>query len=101
MENGNVVGLLPCHFERGAGGKLLSPSKRRKAILCVQRKLDVSERRACTVLGQTRKTQRRTPRTTDEEERLRTRIIELATQYGRYGYRRVRRYSIRIQRDVW
>ncbi len=67
----------------------MSPSKRRKAILCVQRKLDVSERRACTVLGQARKTQHRTPRITDGEERLRTRIIELATRYGRYGYRRI------------
>ncbi len=41
------------------------------------------------MLGQARKTQRRTPRITDEEERLRARIIELATQYGRYGYRRI------------
>ncbi|MFC1989398.1 IS3 family transposase [Chloroflexota bacterium] len=71
------------------GGKLLSPSKRRKAILCVQRKLGISERRACTVLGQVRKTQRRTPHITDEEERLRIRITELATKYGRYGYRRI------------
>ena len=41
------------------------------------------------MLEQARKTQRRTPRITDEEERLRARIIELATQYGRYGYRRI------------
>ena len=41
------------------------------------------------MLGQARKTQRRTPGITDEEERLRARIIELATQYGRYGYRRI------------
>jgi transposase InsO family protein len=41
------------------------------------------------VLGQARKTQRRTPHITEEEERLAARIIELATQYGRYGYRRV------------
>jgi len=41
------------------------------------------------VLEQARKTQRRTPGITDEEERLRARIIELATQYGRYGYRRI------------
>jgi len=88
-ENGKLVGLLTCHSERGGGGKLLSPSKRRKAILCVQRKLGVSERRACLVLGQARKTQRRTQHITDEEERLRARIIELATQYGRYGYRRI------------
>ncbi|MES0447947.1 MAG: IS3 family transposase [Desulfobacterales bacterium] len=72
-----------------AGGKLLSPSKRRQAILFVQRKLGISERRACTVLGQARKTQRRTPGITDEEEQLRARIVELATQYGRYGYRRI------------
>ncbi len=41
------------------------------------------------MLDQARKTQRRTPGITDEEERLRARIIELATQYGRYGYRRI------------
>ena len=41
------------------------------------------------MLGQARKTQRRTQHITDEEERLRARIIELATQYGRYGYRRI------------
>ncbi len=41
------------------------------------------------VLNQVRRTQRRTPCVTDEEERLRVRIIELATKYGRYGYRRI------------
>jgi len=51
--------------------------------------LAVSERRACSVLGQARKTQRRIPSTTDEEARLIARIIELATRYGRYGYRRI------------
>jgi len=55
----------------------------------MQRKLGVSERRACTVVGQARKTQRRTPGITDEEEWLGARIIELATQYGRYGYLRI------------
>jgi len=46
--------------------------------------LVVSERRACTVLGQARKTQRHIPSTTDEETRLVARTIELATRYGRY-----------------
>ena len=55
----------------------------------MQKKLGVSERRACIVLRQARKTQRRIPYVTDEEERLRARIIELATKYGRYGYRRI------------
>ena len=47
----------------------------------------VSERRACLVLEQARTTQRYLPRVSDEEERLVARIIELATKYGRYGYR--------------
>jgi len=55
----------------------------------VQKKVGVSERRACVILGQARRTQRRIPHTTDEGARLVARIIELATQYGRYGYRRI------------
>jgi len=34
-------------------------------------------------------TQRYAPQIVDEEERLAARIIALATQYGRYGYRRI------------
>jgi putative transposase len=51
--------------------------------------LAVSERRACQVLEQARTTQRLKPSTSDEEERLTSRIVELATKYGRYGYRRI------------
>jgi putative transposase len=51
--------------------------------------LHVSERRACRALGQHRSTQRRLRITTPEEERLRNRIIELARDYGRYGYRMI------------
>jgi putative transposase len=49
----------------------------------------VSERRACKVLGQARSTQRRSRVVADDEARLRARIVELAADYGRYGYRRV------------
>lgn len=49
----------------------------------------VSERRACRVLGQVRSTQRRERAPPDDEPSLLKRIVELATQYGRYGYRRV------------
>lgn len=49
----------------------------------------MSERRACRVLHQPRSTQRLTPRITASEERLTTRITQLACQYGRYGYRRI------------
>jgi len=49
----------------------------------------VSERRACRVLDQPRSTQRRQPVVADDEARLCARIVELASEYGRNGYRRV------------
>jgi len=49
----------------------------------------VSERRACQVLGQPRATQRRPAHVPDDEPPLVRRMVELAAQYGRYGYRRV------------
>ncbi len=49
----------------------------------------MSERRACRVIGQPRATQRYEKRVPDDEELLRQRIIELASEYGRYGYRRI------------
>ena len=49
----------------------------------------VSERRACRVLGQSRSTQRRKRSVPDDEPRLVREMIQLAEQYGRYGYRRV------------
>ena len=51
--------------------------------------MKVSERRICGVLGQHRSTQRRPPRGRADEERLVADMIELAREYGRYGYRRV------------
>ncbi len=51
--------------------------------------LKLSERRVCRVLGQHRSTQRRVPRGRDDEARLTADIIELARQYGRYGYRKI------------
>lgn len=51
--------------------------------------LKVSERRACAALDQHRSTQRKVPQGEEDEERLRADIIELARQYGRYGYRKI------------
>jgi len=51
--------------------------------------LAVSERRACAALGQHRSTQRKVARGRDDEERLIADVIELARQYGRYGYRKI------------
>ncbi len=56
----------------------------------IRRVLGVSERRTCRALGQSRSTQRYKPKEVcDEEKRLTHRIIKLASEYGRYGYRRI------------
>ena len=49
----------------------------------------VSERHACRVLGQARSTQRHVGTVPQEEIKVTKRIIELAQEYGRYGYRRI------------
>ena len=51
--------------------------------------VEVSERRACRVLGQHRATQRYRPVVRNDEDALTQAVVDLATAYGRYGYRRV------------
>ncbi len=60
--------------------------------------LPVSERCACRVIGQPRSTQRYIKHPADDEELLRQRVIDLASQYGRYGYRRV---TALLRREGW
>jgi len=43
-------------------------------------------------------TQRYAPQIADEEERLAARVIELATQYGRYGYCRI---TALLKQEKW
>ena len=74
---------------RGRLGKLLSPARRRRCIDHVMTKFDVSERLACRVLGQHRSTQRKAPKGRADDAALTADIVALATQYGRYGYRRI------------
>jgi len=49
----------------------------------------VSQRRACKLLKQPRATQRYLPIQREDEALLTRRIIELASMFGRYGYRRI------------
>jgi len=49
----------------------------------------MSERRACQLVNQPRGTQRYQPTQREDEDRLSQAIIQLASQYGRYGYRRI------------
>ena len=51
--------------------------------------MDVSERRACRVLEQPRSTQRYQKIKALDKDLLRAKVIELPSQYGRHGYRRV------------
>ena len=60
--------------------------------------IKVSERRACQVLGQCRVTQRYASYVAGEEEKLVARIVELPTQYGRYGYRRI---TALLKQEEW
>jgi len=49
----------------------------------------MSERHACRLVNQPRGTQRYLPTQREDEDALTQAIIELASQYGRYGYRRI------------
>ena len=98
-EGGGGTGCGPLDPERGVVlGKLLSPTRRREAVDHACRELSVSERRACGVLGQSRSTQRHRPVPSPGEHQLRSRIIELAREYGRYGYRRI---TAMLWREGW
>lgn len=63
-----------------------------------QKVFQLSERRVCRALGQPRSTQRYQKRQTGEEESLVLRVAELASQYGRYGYRRI---TVLLQNEGW
>ena len=58
-------------------------------MIYAQQKLGVTERRACAALGQSRGLQRRKKVKPDDEAGLTADIIRLASQYGRYGYKRI------------
>ena len=72
--------------------------RRREAVVHVRETLAVSERRACRVLGQVRRTQRYTSRVTDDEAVLPANVVSLACEYGRYGYRRI---TALLRADGW
>jgi putative transposase len=69
-------------------GKLLSPERRRCAVEHVREKYEVSERHACRLLGQWRRTQRYAAIQRIDEDALTEAIIALASEYGRYGYQK-------------
>ena len=74
----------------GSGeGKLLSPERRRRAVVHVRQRLGASERHACRVLGQSRSTQHRRRKVRADKAALRSDVVRLASRFGRYGYRQI------------
>lgn len=64
----------------------------------VQHRFGVSERRACRTLGQSRSTQRYQPIEREDEQALIHRILELAREFPRYGYRMITRL---LRQEGW
>jgi len=58
-------------------------------VAAVREGLQISERRACRALGQTRSSQRRQARLRDDEDALTAAVVGLARSFGRYGYKRI------------
>lgn len=64
----------------------------------VQQGMEVSQRRACRSLSQSRATQRYRPRLPDKDRPLVKQIRQLAHKYRRYGYRRI---TALLRADGW
>ena len=94
-----VVGAEPgeAGVEGHRLGKLLSPERRRCAVDHAQEQ-GMSERRACRLVNQPRGTQRYQLTQREDEDALTEAIVEFASQYGRYGYRRI---TALLKRDGW
>ena len=86
-----VVTTMLCGslLERRLGLKLVSPTRRRDAVLMLMERFRVSQRIACRLVGQPRATQRYEAVPRAGESALTHAILELANLYGRYGYRTV------------
>lgn len=67
----------------------MSPARRRQAVAHVRDHLRYSERRVCRALHLSRSSVRYAPQPRSDELPLTAAVIELAGQYGRYGYRRI------------
>jgi len=79
-------------------GNFLSPARRRNCVDHVIEALGVSERKACRALGQPRSSHRYQAVAASDEDALTADVIELASQYGRYGYRRI---TVMLRRLGW
>lgn len=70
------------------GKKVVAPAARRKAVAYLRETFEMSERRACTVLGCCRMTMRYQGSRVDDID-LRDRMKAIAHERWRFGYRRL------------
>ena len=77
---------------------MVGPARKREAVGHLRHSLELSERRACKVVGQPRSTQRYTVERSDEEDRLRQELRQLSRHRPRAGYRTAARC---LRRDGW
>ena len=71
------------------GKRLGTPQDRREAVLAMRTPTSVSERRACRLVGISRTVIRYSPTESARSMVLQSRLIELAAERRRFGYRRV------------
>ncbi len=76
----------------------MSPSRKRIAVEQLRKVCDVSERRACDVVGQPRSSQRYRAKVRDDEPRLVSRMLELVRRFPRYGYRFI---TAKLRQEDW
>jgi hypothetical protein len=79
-------------------GKILSPERRRCVVIATCAEHGIRERHACRLVKQPRGTQRYRPIQREDQNALTRAIVVLASQYGRYGYRRI---AALLQRSGW
>lgn len=67
----------------------MSPQDKREAVAVMQEKTFISERRACLLAGLSRTVLHYSPKAQPTNEQLQGRIVELAQERRRFGYRRI------------
>jgi len=75
--------------QRRIRGKALAPQVKREAIGKMIEQFELSERRACRLVGLSRDSLRNPPMASEQTQALRCRIVDIAHQRRRFGYRRV------------
>ncbi|WP_139337038.1 MULTISPECIES: IS3 family transposase [Burkholderiaceae] len=70
-------------------GKPLSPQAKREAVAVIREKVNISERRACRLVGLSRSVLHYEAKLDHDNDALKARLVELAHERRRFGYRRL------------